>query len=192
MALPDPLVDAGRLSALGYQGRLNDAVNAASAAVRDAARNVISQTTSTVTVPAPQGRKLDLPGPVTAVASVLVDGQSVDGYRVDVDGLWLNEGWSTPGVASSVAVTYTHGYETIPEDVADLVIQLAVGWLNHLKAGGGSTAGLQSVKIDDASETYSPEAAGQVSPAIFIPKVKRDELRRRFAGAGAATYGYER
>jgi hypothetical protein len=63
--------------------------------------------------------------PVTAVASV-----SVDGETMDADGYtWTAQGalsrtygyWWTP-----VTVTYTHGYDTIPDDVAQVVAELVV------------------------------------------------------------------
>ena len=153
----------------------------ASAAVRDAAGVAISEETSTVVVTGGWGNLLGLPGPVTAVASVLLDGDAVDAddYEVLPNGLWRHCGWGRAPVP--VTVTYTHGLATIPVDIVDLVCQLAIAWLNHMTEGGGSTAGLTSARIDDASESYSDESAGQVSP-VYIPDVTRQWLARRFGG----------
>lgn len=169
------------------------ALDVASAAIRDAAGVPISQVTATVTIPAPMGRLLTLPAPLTAVTAVSIDGRvltSTD-YRVLGNGLWRRQGWSRTcqtgwGDAydhdpAPVAVSCTFGLPESPVDVADLCVQLATAWLQHQSDGGGSTAGLTSVKLDDAAEAYTAEASGQVSP-VFIPEVTRNWLARRFGG----------
>lgn len=158
------------------------ALDVASAAIRDAAGSVISRTTATVTVVAGMSRLLPLPGPVTSVTSVSVDGTvlaSTD-YRVLPEGLWRSRGWSLCGPLP-VEVTYTGGLVEVPADIMDLCVQLAVSWLTHQEAGGGSTAGLRSAALDDAKEEYTSEAAGQVSP-VFIPEVTRRWLAARYGG----------
>lgn len=153
----------------------------ASASVRDAAGVAISEETSAVVVTGGRGNLLGLPGPVTAVSAVLLDGDAVDAddYEVLPNGLWRRCGWGDDPVP--VTVTYTHGLASVPDDIVDLTCQLAVAWLNHQSEGGGSTAGLKSVKIDDAAESYTDESAGQVSP-VFIPDVTRQWLAARFGG----------
>jgi hypothetical protein len=78
-------------------------------------------------------------------------------------------------------VTYTHGLATVPADIVDLTCSLAKAWLDHIAAGGGSVAGLASVRLDDAAESYTDEAASQISPA-FIPEATRTWLAGRFGG----------
>ena len=161
------------------------ALRVASAAVRDAAGCTISETTSTVSVNAGSGNLLELPGPVTAVETVLHDGDELDDddYEVLPNGLWRHCSWGR--IPVPVTVTYTHGLAEVPDDIVDMTCQLAVAWLLHrTEGGGGSTAGLTSVAIDDARETYSDEAAGQVSP-VYIPDATRNWLAKRF-GSGVA------
>ena len=158
------------------------ALDIASAAIRDAAGSAIGEVTGIVVVPAPSGRLLTLPGPVRDVTAVTADGQSITDYRNVGNGLWRACGWSCEPVEVSVAATF--GLGEIPPDVADMCVQLAVAWMLHRDEGGGSTAGLRSVRIDDAAESYTDEAAGQVSP-VFIPDTTRTWLRARFGGGGA-------
>lgn len=175
-----PLATTADLSARGVDSGERDlALAVASAAVRDAAGVAISSETSTVTVVASESRVLALPGPVTAVSAVTVDGSAVSDYAVLPNGLWRTCGWGT--YPTLVTVTFTHGYATVPADIVDLTCQLAIAWLTHTSGGGGSTAGLTDVAIDDARESYTDEAAGQVSP-VFIPQVTRDWLAARFGG----------
>jgi hypothetical protein len=181
------------------------ALAVASSAIREAAGSPISQVTATVTVDGGPGRLLKLPGPLIrgSVTSVLVDGQPTSRYRVVAEGLWREDGWlsyldvsgsgygsgysyGAPGhrPPAEVAVTYTFGLSAVPDDIVDLCAQLAVAWLQHDAAGGGSNAGVQAVRLDDAQETYTAEAAGQVSP-VFIPEITCDNLAARFGAGGA-------
>lgn len=182
MAL-DPLATVADLAARGVRdGELEVALGVASAAIRDAAGVPISEVTATISTVTPiSGHILPLPGPVTAVTEVTVDGDVVDAdeYRNLGNGLWRRCGWGREPLP--VTVEGTFGLAEVPADVVDLTCQLAKAWLDHVAAGGGSVAGLKSVKIDDASETYTDEAAGQVS-AAFLPKVTRDWLAARFSG----------
>lgn len=181
MAL-DPLAAAADLPTVWQANALAArALAVASAAIRDAAGVAISEETSTVSVTGGRGNILGLPGPVTAVASVSLDGCALPAtaYEVLPNGLWRYCGWGHCPVP--VTVTYTHGLTDVPDDIVDLTCQLAVAWLLHQAGGGGSTAGLTSARLDDAAETYSAESAGQVSP-VYIPDVTRNWLARRFGG----------
>lgn len=181
MAL-DPLAETTDLPSVWQD---NDdagrALAVASAAIRDAAGVAISEVEATVVVNGGPGNLLGLPGPVTAVDSVSLDGTAlaVTEYEVLPNGLWRHCGWGRCPVP--VTVTYTSGLAVVPDDIVDLACQLAVAWLLHQAGGGGSTAGLTSAKIDDAAETYSDESAGQLTP-VFIPAATRGWLARRFGG----------
>lgn len=181
-----PLASASDLAARGItDGRAATALEVASAAIRDAAGVPISVTTATVVVTGGPENVLTLPGPVRSVASVAVDGVTVTDFQRLPAGLWRSCGWGCEPVP--VSVTFTFGLDAVPADVVDLCCQLAIAWLAHTSEGGGSTAGLKSVRIDDAAEAYSDEAAGQVSP-VFIPEVTRQWLRSRF-GSSAVVVG---
>ena len=177
MAL-SPLADVSDLPT-GLEGDLGRALRVASASVRDAACVAISRETSTVEVEGGRANLLRLPGPIISVASVSIDGTAVTDYEKLSYGLWRHCGW---GISPKpVVVTYTHGLTEVPDDIVDLTVDLALAWLAHRAEGGGSTAGLKSVRIDDAAESYTDESAGQVSP-VFIPEVTRNWLARRFGG----------
>ena len=177
-----PLASTADLAARGIvDGDLDTALAVASEAIRDAAGVPISSVTATITTPAPtSGHVLSLPSPVTAVTSVAVDGVTVSDYQNLGNGLWRRCGWSCEPVP--VTVTATFGVTEVPADIVDLTCSLAKAWLDHQAAGGGSVAGLTSVRIDDAAETYSDEAAGQVSP-VFLPRATREWLASRFGGS---------
>ena len=173
-----PLATSADLPA-GVSGDVDRALEVASAAIRDAAGVAISRGTATVVTTTTRGNLLPLPGPIVSVAAVSVDGSPVSDYVIESDGLWRHCGWGwTP---ARVEVTYTSGFDPVPADIVDLCASLATAWLQHQAEGGGSMAGLASARIDDAAETYTAEAAGQVSP-VFIPKVTRDWLSARFGG----------
>lgn len=161
-------------------GDAQRALDVASSSIRDAAGVPISSVTATITTPAPVGGNvLGLPGPITAITAVLVDGTAVTDYQNLGNGLWRRQGWACEPVP--VTVTATFGSPEVPPDIVDLTCQLAIAWLQHQAEGGGSTAGLTSVRLDDAAEAYSDESAGQVSPT-YIPEVTRNWLAARFGG----------
>lgn len=181
MAL-DPLADTSDLPSVWRDNEDADrGLAVASSAIRDAAGCPISRLTATIKTQATPGNLLTLPGPVTEVTEVVCDGVTLgtSDYEVLPNGLWRHCGWGRTPVL--VAVTCTFGLAEVPDDIVDLCCELAVAWLEHRAAGGGSTAGLVAVSIDDAREQYTEEHAGQVSP-VYIPKATRDWLKARFSG----------
>lgn len=180
----DPLASVSDLpAAWSGNARAEKALRVASSAIRDAAHSIISRGSGTVVVDGTAAQILRLPGPIVAVASVEVDGRPVTDWTVNPNGLLRRCGWGD--AHTSVRVAYTYGLPEVPDDVADLCAQLAVSWLRHDEAGGGSTAGLVSVRVDDASETYTQEAAAAVSP-VHIPEATARWLSARFSGGSAA------
>lgn len=177
MAL-EPLATMADLSDRGIlDGHRAAALKVASAAVREAADAVISQTVSTMTITARHDTHLPLPGPIAAVSSITIGGAAVTGFSIEPDGLTYYRGWGL----GDVTVTFTHGLVEVPADIVDLTCNLAKAWLDHVAAGSGTTAGLKSVRLDDAAEDYDAESAGQVSP-VYIPEITRRHLRARFGG----------
>lgn len=159
--------------------RIDTALDVASSAVRTAAETAISRCTSTLQIRAVQATYLPLPGPIWSVDTVTIGGAPATGYEIDDDrtGLHLRRGWA----GGKIVVTFDHGLPEVPADIVDLTCTLAIAWLGHIAEGGGSTAGLSSVRVDDANESYTDEAAGQVSP-VFIPEATRSWLANRFGG----------
>jgi len=158
----------------------------ASAAVRDAAGAPISQLTSTVVLWTEASQRIELPsGPVTAVASVTLDGVALTAttdYVLRGSALWrVDEKWQREGdVPSALEVTFTHGYATVPADIVDLVCALAGAGLAAKASGYTTHAGIQYESIDDYRVGYTTgdEAVGS---AMEIPERTRRTLRRRFA-----------
>ncbi|MEV0382416.1 hypothetical protein [Nonomuraea sp. NPDC050643] len=55
--------------------------------------------------------------------------------------------------APKVRLTYSHGYTTIPDDIVDIVLELATVNVTNVE-------GLRSESIDDYSRTYATETVG--------------------------------
>ena len=87
---------------------------------------------------------------------------------------WYNTsrygGWPwnrTMGVwAPRVRVTYSHGYDEVPDDIVDVVLDLAS--LNM-----GNPENLRSEAIDDYSRTYAAESIGNAK----LTQAHKDDLR---------------
>ena len=154
------------------------ALDSASEAVRDAAGCPISEVSATVSIPAPAPCEpwLDLPGTVTAVASVKIDGEAVTGYVLQESKLWLRGGWRSRWEPVNVDVTLTFGLAEVPTDIVDLVCQLAHA---SLLQDAPIPAGVASVAIDDYRESYATGSDAQVS-VLEIPERTRAWLRQRF------------
>lgn len=193
MALP-PLATTMDLPAKWQSDPLaSKALLISSAAIREAAGSVIGRTTATIEVDGTESTLLRLPGPIVSVDSVTIDGTPVTDYKKIGEGLYRRRGWTlghhlVPDYDqfSEVVITMTFGLGTIPDDIVELCARLGATWLADQAAGGISTAGVTAVKLDDASENYSDEAAGQISP-IQIPELTRNWLAARFGGSAAPT-----
>lgn len=155
----------------------------ASALIREAAGNCITQLTSAVTVPAPRGKLLTLPGPVTAVSSLTVDGITWtlgDEFYIEPNGVTATQYWDPWDRPVPVAITFTHGLDPVPDDIVDLCCALAAQWKAASAAGFTTDTGITSARVDDYSEARTPEASGQATP-VWIPESTRAALRSRFA-----------
>lgn len=200
MALPD-LATTADLDARGitYADKPTevDALLAeASAMVREAAGVPILQTTSTVTLTGWLHEPwLRLPGqPIRSVSAVSIDGTAVTDWRLADDRLWRELGWSTDHGPGSVEVAMTHGLTAVPEDIVGLICAMvAAGLKAHRSTDDGTglaarDPSLQSVRIDDYSESYATGAdAAETSPTVMaLPQRTIDRLRTRFGGGIAA------
>ncbi|MFD5297217.1 hypothetical protein ACFWJU_18660 [Streptomyces mutabilis] len=162
-------------------------LDVASTAVRTAAGVPISQTTSTVALKGEPSAWLSLPGPpVTAVASVTVDGDPVTDWKLRNSRLWRAGGWSDPCEPSEVEVAYTHGLPTVPADIVDLVCRIAAATLIAYRSqpdGEGLAAkDIRSERIGDYSVQYGD--SGRITE-VELPDYLRRQLAARFGGGVA-------
>lgn len=187
----DPLATENDLDARGVV--VPDSLDAttllasASSAVRDAAGCPISQETSTVTLTLDDPCTLTLPGrPVTAVASLAIDGTTISPSTL-TDGRW-SDGWRLWGdslllrnvrvyAPATATVTYTHGLLTVPDDIVDLVCSMVAITLG---LGYGTTDRLQSFRLGDYSEAFTPTAGSDSPSPMSLPDSVRNQLRARF------------
>ncbi|MDT3395438.1 hypothetical protein RKE29_02025 [Streptomyces sp. B1866] len=193
MALP-PLATVADCTARGLTVEASETavmgvyLDVASTAVREAAGAPISQTTSTVALEGPDGSLwLDLPGPpVTAVATVAIDGQAVTDWRLRSGRLWRAAGWSPSCEPSEVEITYTHGLPSVPADIVDLVCRIAAAALLAYRAepdGTGLAArDVRAERIGDYSVTYGDD--GRITE-LELPEYLRERLAARFGGGVA-------
>lgn len=169
-------------------------LDVASSVIREAAGSTISQETSTVKVMAPDGRWLTLPGPVTAVASVLLDGVAFADWKFIGGMLWHPWGWSYGTytyqrpfrhdiwIPVEVTVTYTHGYVEVPADIVNLCADLAKLGIESASQQSRPAALLSSTEsIDDRSETF--QYAANAGTLMELPEATQQWLAQRF-GAG--------
>lgn len=184
MAL-DPLatVDDLPAGALGTPEEQAAALEVASALIRDAAGCPISQVTATILLVADSANLVSLPIPTSEVASVTPVGGSAlsaSSYVAMPEGLWSSCGWGYGPTPLHVDCTF--GLPVVPPDIVDLAVALAMTWLqHHINPTSESPAGVTSIRLDDAAETYSDEHAGQVTP-VYVPEKTADWLRQRFGG----------
>ncbi|WP_086809818.1 hypothetical protein [Streptomyces reticuliscabiei] len=190
MAL-DPLATVADLEALGMTVDASEVAIAgqylavASAAVREAAGSPISETTSTLTLEGEADQRLRLPGlPVTAVASVKIDGVAVTDWRLRSQRLWRAAGWTGCDGPSEVEVTQTHGLAVVPADIVDLVCRMVAGALKAYRAaedGSGLAVDkvITSERIGDYAVTFAND--GRISE-MDLPQYWRERLEARFGG----------
>lgn len=167
------------------------------ALIRDASAKVRNYTGQTFTLEETTDRlkarngRLTLPQrPVVEVATVQ-DTNAVDvDYTLTNDILWLNTTWS--GLApfdweprttplGYVDVTYTHGYETIPDDILAVVCQI----VGRAYGVNSQTAGLTGETI--AGYSYTMGSVGGAGAVGLLPEERAvlDAYRRI---GGLATY----
>lgn len=160
---PLPLASPADAARFGYslpEGQEMEMLARASARIRREAGQQITQTTSTVRLTAWRGH-VSLPSPpVSAVSEVLR--VLHDGTTEPFDG-WLFDGVNRVNrVCGDVIVTYTHGFDPLPDELIDLVCSVA-SRLGATPSGGGMEAGIRSESIDDYSVTYAAESLQMAS-----------------------------
>lgn len=164
---------------LGITTTANDAVLSAlitnvSAAIESYCNRTFASTSYTETRNGQGGCRLFLAnGPVTAVASVSVDGVAIppapdalsSGYLVDANTVYLRGYCFTRGV-QNVMVTYTAGFAAVPGDVAQACIESVAA---HFA---------KRDRIDKASETLGTQQTISYSQAD-MPAAVKTALKQR-------------
>lgn len=159
----------------------------ASASIRGAAGSPISEVTSTIRYDGHRvDRYLRLFGPpVTAVATVVVDGTAATDWRLTGDGrLWRACGWGVDDGPCLVDVTQTHGLTIVPADIVDLACSYASAGMAAAVDGYATHAGVVAERIDDYSVTYA-QGAEAVQSVMEIPPLTRAWLASMFGGSAA-------
>ncbi|MBW3088824.1 hypothetical protein KIH77_08830 [Bifidobacterium sp. 82T24] len=157
-----------------------------SAAVRDAAGCPISRGEYTLTIPSEVSRKLDLPcRPVISVASVLIDGEECDDWRLFGNALYREGLWGTPdGIPRPVTITLTAGYDPVPADIVRLVCSMvAAGLTQHENGGPGADRSKAYERIDDYQVGFR-QGGDEVIDASELPESTKRALRNRFGSPG--------
>ncbi|MGW1278020.1 hypothetical protein ACWD4V_13850 [Streptomyces tsukubensis] len=186
LAAPADLTIRGLVVDPAEEGFVTAALDAASAAVREAAGAPISQTTSTVAVEGEPGQRLRLPGPpLISVAAVAVDGRAVTDWCIRSGRLYRAAGWTGPGGPSEVEVTYTHGLPSVPADIVDLVCRMvAAALVSYRSRDDGEGLAAQNItqeRIGDYAVSYGSD--GRITD-MDLPQYWRERLEARF-GCGA-------
>lgn len=142
--------------------RATTLIQDASAAVRNYTRQQITVSTDTAVLESTAEQWLYLPQrPVTEVAAVAVAGAplAVGMWQLQNDALFRHDGWRSRFFGSTglwnqpdtIAVTYTHGFVELPEDIVRVVCKLAESsWVNPQRLRTALAGGV-SVTIDSGS-----------------------------------------
>lgn len=138
LASPETL--AARLGVSATDPRVIDALVSASARFRAAVRHHVSRVDDEHVVLDGTGAvSLLLPhAPVLTVSAVLVEGEDVtEQVQASADGM-LRYPDGFPDALGAVQVTYTHGHDPVPDEIADVVLSAA----ETAYAGAGDVASM--------------------------------------------------
>jgi hypothetical protein len=124
--------------------------------------------------------------PVISVAGVTVDGVAQTlgtQYRIE-DGVLFSayrSGWGSVSTPAVVAITYTHGYDPVPEDLVDLVVQRIVGRLSNPE-------GVRQLSVGSFSATFSAESiSGTGWNAEELDVLRSYRIRPRYGSVRMVT-----
>ncbi|MEU8525257.1 hypothetical protein AB0C77_06590 [Streptomyces sp. NPDC048629] len=148
-------------------------------------------TTDTFTMRAPGRQHLGTPfgcgqvtlpqRPVVDVFAVKVDGTATQDWWLEQDQLYLRSApWlGPPGAhqAPQVEVTYTHGWDPVPGDIAAIVMQAA----NRVLV---NPSGIRSETVGGISTTYLVPATGE-NLAVLLSRTEMKVLDRYRRTAGS-------
>lgn len=201
MAL-DPLATLDDLDVRGVDitdaAKATAMLDAASAAIREAAGTAITLTTSTVVVPGGSEEMLNLPGTVREVTSVTVGGSvlaSTD-YTVVGNQVWRFGGWQSRLTNETsfflpadqtrptlITVTYTHGLDAAPADIVDLCCDLATA---GMLSSGPRDSRVSTESVDDYRVGFTT-GEDAVASVFELPERTKAALRQRFSAQAFVT-----
>lgn len=116
-----------------------------------------------VTLDGPGTELLVLPHwPVTGLSLVEEDGDELtegDDYRWSEVGLVrrVDDDWT--GKPRAITVTYTHGYETVPEVVRSAAVQIAASWWSNPRQMQSETFGDYSYRVSSSRSAVETQLA---------------------------------
>jgi hypothetical protein len=119
------------------------------------------------------GQNIFLTGrPVTAISAVTVDGNTVNtaDYHFTADGAVTRTFgyWSDPRAVGLTTVTYTHGYDPVPDDLVALLYEVAAAMLSDDSGVKQSeTLGSWSVTYQSSQDEYGLSPAGRATVARY-------------------------
>jgi hypothetical protein len=173
--LADPAELATSLGVAADDPKLLWALNAASRRFRGAVRHSVSLVEGDAFVLDANGQKSVLlpAAPVIAVSSVELDGEVlVDGtdFEWSTDGYLRRLGGCWPDRLRCIEGVYDHGFDPVPEDIQEVVIDQA-------RAMYRIDPGVQSKTVGGQSVTFGTQAAIGVT-AQWVTAVERYQLNR--------------
>lgn len=125
--------------------------------------------------------------PVTGLTSVLIEGDPVD-CRLVGNTLWRRGGWFVCE-PTEITATLTVGLPTVPDNVKQLVCDLAILGM-QTALNGATDPRLITESIDDYSVTYA-QGGERVASAMTLPVATKAALRAKFGG-GAGSLRFRR
>jgi len=150
------------------------ALRDATAAIRNYCRQYLERVNGdTITLDSTGGVRLFLPElPVISVSSVVEDGETLivdDDYKLGQHGILhrITTTW-TAGI-QIIAITYSHGYTTIPDDIVAVCVRAASrAYQAGLKAADSAgIPGIASKSLGDFSVSFQSEAGGGTSEGVL-------------------------
>ena len=143
------------------------------------------------------GRKLtmsyvDIPAtPVVSIEEVAVDGETLyeGDYFIRHHTMFLPQVYDD----SDIKLTYTHGFDPLPDELVKWTCILAAGALNAVESTGalGVTAGISqhTVSIDDYTEGWA-NYTGNKAPGMSLPPDVVIRLRASYGAGGISTVSF--
>ncbi len=167
--LADPQQVADRLGVAPDDASLLAALRAATAAFRAAVRHPVSRIDDDRVVLDTDGSaSLLLPAaPVISVDRVRIRGADVPEYEYSRDGmLRCPEGF--PDALGAVEVTYTHGYDPVPDEITEAVVTEAA-------AGYEAVSGVSSISVGGQQITFRAGTSRQFSTVVELYRLNRGD-----------------